>query len=85
MAEDTDMNDDGSPLITDAKNLYNRFSSAMKAIPGKGLPSQPVDTTWHDQQVDEANKSFQKPAPQKSDTEPTTTTRKIIRKAPIKR
>lgn len=60
-----------APLMDPIAKAYDRVRSVFKYIPGKSAP--PVDTSWHDQKVAEANKSFaddQKTPPAKPNLKP---------------
>jgi hypothetical protein len=46
-------------------DLYNRSIAGLEHLlgiaPPAAVPPPPVDTTWHDQMVQNANRSFQQP------------------------
>lgn len=77
---DDAMDDDGSPLITAAKDVYTRFSNAMKMIPGKGAPPQTVQHA-DPGMVEEANESFRKAVAKPMPVQ----TKPILKPAPRKR
>ena len=58
-----------SPLVEGAKKLYQEFEDSVAKAP----PRKKVDTSWHDQEVKDANKSFAN----KQETAKTATKRKV--------
>ena len=47
-----------SNLVEGAKRLEQKFENFVNKVPTPKATAEKVDTSWHDKQVEEANKSF---------------------------